>query len=398
MPGISEPTHDLAAIEAERDRIRTTHLKPPGERSASTARGLHHTALISSDVERTVRFYQDVLGFPLTELIENRDYPGSSHFFFDIGNGNLLAFFDFPGLDVGPYAEVLGGLHHMAISVEPSALGGAAWPARPTQACVRGAQRGLDLLPGPRWCPDRADRGPARRDVRLAGALSVPVVVRPVAEPDRERWAELYRGYAAFYEVPPPDLDHLWRRITELGELECFVADLDGDVVGHGTCARVRAAARGRLGRVPRRPVRGPGRRGSGAGDALLSHLRLLARERGWGVVTWITGADNRVARRLYDRVSEAQPWVTYDMAPGSGDDEQELSLKIDQLKTSSSRVTSARAHSVVNQESRWTGSSPSLGWPSAACGWSCWLSWRCSSASDTQVSSPAPPRRRRWS
>ncbi len=110
---------DLAAITAERDRIRTAHLKPAGERPASTARGLHHTALISHDVERTVRFYQDVLGFPLTELIENRDYPGSSHFFFDIGNGNLLAFFDFPGLDVGPYAEVLGGLHHMAISVEP---------------------------------------------------------------------------------------------------------------------------------------------------------------------------------------------------------------------------------------------------------------------------------------
>ena len=44
------------------------------------------------------------------------------------------------------------------------------------------------------------------------------VVVRPAAEPDRERWAELYRGYAAFYEVPAPDLDHLWRRITELDE------------------------------------------------------------------------------------------------------------------------------------------------------------------------------------
>jgi hypothetical protein len=24
-----------------------------------------------------------------------------------------------PGLDLGPYAEVLGGLHHLAISVEP---------------------------------------------------------------------------------------------------------------------------------------------------------------------------------------------------------------------------------------------------------------------------------------
>lgn len=106
--------------EAERVRIRGSYLVPATERPASSARGLHHTALISSDVERTVRFYQNLLEFPLTELIENRDYPGSSHFFFDIGNNNLLAFFDFPGLDVEPYREVLGGLHHVAISVEPA--------------------------------------------------------------------------------------------------------------------------------------------------------------------------------------------------------------------------------------------------------------------------------------
>jgi catechol 2,3-dioxygenase-like lactoylglutathione lyase family enzyme len=110
---------DLPALAATRARLRGRHLAPAGERPASSARGLHHTALISSDVERTILFYQQVLEFPLTELIENRDYPGSSHFFFDIGNGNLLAFFDFPGLDVDEYAEVLGGLHHVAISVAP---------------------------------------------------------------------------------------------------------------------------------------------------------------------------------------------------------------------------------------------------------------------------------------
>ncbi len=76
-------------------------------------------ALLSSDVERTIDFYQGLLEFPLTELFENRDYQGSTHFFFDIGNGNLLAFFDFPGLDLGDYAEVLGGLHHIAISTDP---------------------------------------------------------------------------------------------------------------------------------------------------------------------------------------------------------------------------------------------------------------------------------------
>ncbi len=116
-------TIDLEALERERQRIRSSYLAPLDERPASSARGLHHTALICSDVERTVRFYQGVLEFPLTEVVENRDYPGSSHFFFDIGNGNLVAFFDLPGLDVGPYAEVLGGLHHLAISVDPAHWG-----------------------------------------------------------------------------------------------------------------------------------------------------------------------------------------------------------------------------------------------------------------------------------
>ncbi len=110
---------DLAAVDARRADLVARYLKPAGQRPASSARGVHHVALISSHVERTIGFYQELLEFPLTEIFENRDYKGSNHFFFDIGHGNLLAFFDFPGLDLGPYAEVLGGLHHIAISVEP---------------------------------------------------------------------------------------------------------------------------------------------------------------------------------------------------------------------------------------------------------------------------------------
>jgi catechol 2,3-dioxygenase-like lactoylglutathione lyase family enzyme len=106
---------DLPAIEAERARLQAEYVNQ--DRPPSSARGIHHTALICSNVEQTILFYQGLLEFPLTEIFGNRDYEGSSHFFFDVGNGNLLAFFDFPGLDVGPYAEVLGGINHIAISV-----------------------------------------------------------------------------------------------------------------------------------------------------------------------------------------------------------------------------------------------------------------------------------------
>lgn len=111
---------DREQLAAERARIRDAHLRPAAQRPPSAARGVHHLALISSDVERTVRFYQDLLELPLTEMFENRDLAGSTHFFFDLGHGNALAFFDLPSVDPGPYAEVLGGLHHLAISVEPT--------------------------------------------------------------------------------------------------------------------------------------------------------------------------------------------------------------------------------------------------------------------------------------
>ena len=44
---------DLAAIEAERARLHDEYIK--ADRPESSARGIHHTALLSSDVERTIR-------------------------------------------------------------------------------------------------------------------------------------------------------------------------------------------------------------------------------------------------------------------------------------------------------------------------------------------------------
>lgn len=107
-------------FNARRAALVNAHLRPAATRPPSTVRGVHHIALICSDVERTIEFYQGLLGFPLVDVRENRDYPGSTHFFFDLGHGNMLAFFDFPGHDLPAWQETLGNLQHIAISVEPA--------------------------------------------------------------------------------------------------------------------------------------------------------------------------------------------------------------------------------------------------------------------------------------
>jgi glyoxylase I family protein len=108
---------ELEAVRQRRTHLREKYLHAPADRAPTTTRGVHHIALICRDVEQTIRFYQEVLGFPLVELVENRDYRGSSHFFFDIGHQNLLGFFDFPGHDHPDFTETIGGVQHIALSV-----------------------------------------------------------------------------------------------------------------------------------------------------------------------------------------------------------------------------------------------------------------------------------------
>jgi len=56
--------------------------------------GINHLALVCRDMKRTVDFYSGVLGMPLVKTIDLPRGMGQ-HFFFDIGNGDQLAFFWF---------------------------------------------------------------------------------------------------------------------------------------------------------------------------------------------------------------------------------------------------------------------------------------------------------------
>jgi glyoxylase I family protein len=135
---------ELEAIRARRAALREAYLHAKDERTATTVRGIHHLALICRDVEETIRFYQDLLGFPLVELVENRDYAGSSHFFFDIGDRNLLGFFDFPGHDHPPFSETIGAVQHLAISISAEQFAAARGKLDAAGIDYLGPDRGAD--------------------------------------------------------------------------------------------------------------------------------------------------------------------------------------------------------------------------------------------------------------
>ena len=58
------PELDLTTLAAERARLRATYLHTGATRTPTTARGVHHVALLCTNVERTIQFYQELLEFP----------------------------------------------------------------------------------------------------------------------------------------------------------------------------------------------------------------------------------------------------------------------------------------------------------------------------------------------
>jgi catechol 2,3-dioxygenase-like lactoylglutathione lyase family enzyme len=68
-------------------------------------RGVNHLALITPDMDATTRFYHEVLGARLVATIGT---PTFRHYFFEIGGGNTLAFFEYADVDVATFAKPAG--------------------------------------------------------------------------------------------------------------------------------------------------------------------------------------------------------------------------------------------------------------------------------------------------
>jgi catechol 2,3-dioxygenase-like lactoylglutathione lyase family enzyme len=97
-------------------------------------RGVHHLALCTDDMKKTVDFYIDVLGMPLVHAMKvppglgtgplnrgNPPYEKIRHYFFDMGNDSLLAFFEIPkGKEPAGNRNAIGAMQHCAFTVTAS--------------------------------------------------------------------------------------------------------------------------------------------------------------------------------------------------------------------------------------------------------------------------------------
>ena len=147
--------------------------------------------------------------------------------------------------------------------------------------------------------------------------------VRPLEARDRSAWQVLYAGYGDFYETPLTDekADRVWGWLMDPG-YEAFglvaVDENDAPVALAHYRHFARLLADG-TGIYLDDLFTAPDSRGSGAGSALIAQLEQIARQRGAGIVRWITANDNLVGQKLYDRLATRTQWVTYDLAVQAG-------------------------------------------------------------------------------
>ena len=57
--------------------------------------GVNHLAMATGDMDKTIRFWRDLLGM---RLVAGLGQPGYRHYFFQISDTDLIAFFEWPGV------------------------------------------------------------------------------------------------------------------------------------------------------------------------------------------------------------------------------------------------------------------------------------------------------------
>jgi len=145
------------------------------------------------------------------------------------------------------------------------------------------------------------------------------IVVTPLSPADRERWAELWRGYLDFYktQLPAEIYDHTWRRLLAAdSSIRGLGARLGSDTAPLVGITHYLYHAHAW---TPREVCYlqdlfvDPAARRHGIGAKLIEAVAAIARERNCLRLYWTTKQDNAVARSLYDRVAHFTGFIRYD-------------------------------------------------------------------------------------
>jgi catechol 2,3-dioxygenase-like lactoylglutathione lyase family enzyme len=116
---------------ATKTKAATARRSKPTAPAQPMTRGVHHLALNTDDMKKTIDFYVDVLGMPLIHALKvpaglgtgpqnrgNPPYENLRHYFFDMGNDSLLAFFEIPkGKEPEGNRNAIAAMQHVSFAI-----------------------------------------------------------------------------------------------------------------------------------------------------------------------------------------------------------------------------------------------------------------------------------------
>jgi len=132
---------------------------------------------------------------------------------------------------------------------------------------------------------------------------------------DRPRWAELWRGYLAFYETVLPEevYQATWTRLVQDRSLHGFGLYRDGRMVGLVHYLFHESAWTPAQVCYLQDLFIDPTARGTGGGRTLIEAVAAAARARDAAKMYWQTQSHNATARLLYDRLAKHRGFIRYD-------------------------------------------------------------------------------------
>ena len=166
-------------------------------------RGIDHLAFVTDDLPATLDFYTRVVGLQLVHVRRvpfeqdrgQPPYDNLRHYFFNLGNDTLLAFFEYPKGLPRQCRDHIGGMQHVAFHVPPDRFDAAVEHVRKEGVDVIGPV----ALGGRFWSAYFYDPNGIRLEFatdRTGGNRSVLESVLQTEEEAREELATLFPNQA----------------------------------------------------------------------------------------------------------------------------------------------------------------------------------------------------------